>query len=305
MRIVNDTRIFWSVFLVLVFVLALPATGARAQEGYARPELLIETEELAKLVDEPDVVVIDTVDPARYWRAHIPEAVNIFTPNVADIKARKKNGYPLSEEDAERIFGKAGIGKDTRVVVYDGGEGPAASGVWFVLDFFGHQKVRVLNGGFRKWVDEGRPVTQKVPVVEKAEFVAKPKPEKVVTLKWLKKNLRNKDIVLVDTRSFKEFIGQTVLPAAARGGHIPGAMHLEWKKFTDKMNTFKSAERIKKVLTRRGITRDTKIVAYCQSGIGRSTDMALAMKLIGYDNVVDYTGSWQEWSADPRLPIEK
>ena len=292
--------------LLSACILTMLFSSAAAWAGeYARPELLISTEELAKVMNQRNVRIIDAVDPASYRRAHIPGAVNIFYRDVAMIEARKKNGYPVSEEDAEKIFGEAGIDKDTQVVVYDGGEGPFASGVWFVLNFFSHKNVKVLNGGFRKWVKEGRAVTQDAPKVEKARFVAKPDPKKIVTLKWLKKNLRNKDIVIVDTRSFKEFIGEDIRPGAARGGHIPKAMHLEWVKFTDKLNTFKPADRIEKILARRGITKDTRVVTYCQTGIGRSTDLALAMRLIGYDNVVEYTGSWEEWSSDPRLPIEK
>jgi thiosulfate/3-mercaptopyruvate sulfurtransferase len=295
-------KIVRSLFAVVAFATGSAATWA---QGYARPELLIETEELAKLMNQPNVRLIDAIDPAAYQRAHIPGAVNIFYLDVAKLEARKKNGYPLSEADAEKIFGEAGIDAGTQVVVYDGGEGPFASGVWFVLDFFGHKNVKVLNGGFRKWLKEGRPVTQEVAAVEKKKFTAKPQAEKVVTREWLEKNLRNKDVVVVDNRSFNEFIGKDVRPGASRGGHIPGAAHLEWTKFSDKVNTFKSAPDIEKALKQRGITKDTKVVTYCQTGIGRSTDMALAMKLIGYDNVVEYTGSWEEWSSDPRLPIEK
>ncbi len=292
--------------LIAAGILMMLLASATAWAGeYARPELLISTDELAKVMNRPNVRIIDAVDPASYRRAHIPGAVNIFYRDLATIESRKKNGYPISEDDAEKTFGEAGIDKDTQVIVYDGGEGPFSSGVWFVLNFFGHKTVKVLNGGFRKWMKEGRAVTQEAPKVEKARFVAKANPKKVVTLKWLKKNLRNNEIVIVDTRSFKEFIGEDIRPGAARGGHIPKAMHLEWVKFTDKVNTFKPADRIKKALARRGITKDTRVVTYCQTGIGRSTDLALAMRLIGYDNVAEYTGSWEEWSSDPRLPIEK
>lgn len=289
----------------LTAVVMAAATTAAVAQGYARPELLIETEELVKILNQPNLRLIDAVDASSYQRAHIPGAVNIFYLDLADLDARKKSGFPLGETEAERIFGNAGIDADTDIVVYDGGEGPSASGVWFALDFFGHKKVRVLNGGFRKWVKEGRPVTQDVPAVEKKKFSPKPHPDKVVTRAWIEKNLRSKDVVIVDTRSFNEFIGKDVRPGAARGGHVPGAVHLEWTKFSDKLNTFRSAQDIAKALNQRGITKDTKVVTYCQTGIGRSTDMALAMKLIGYDNVVEYTGSWEEWSADPRLPIEK
>ena len=285
--------------------LVLVASPGASAQGYARGDLLIETEAAAKLLGQPNVRLIDAADAASYQRAHIPGAVNIFYLDVAKLDSRKKNGHPLSEADAEKIFGDAGIDANTQVVVYDGGEGPFASGVWFVLEFFGHKNVKVLNGGFRKWLKEGRAVTQEAPAVEKKKFAAKPQPQKVATREWLEKNLRNKEVVFVDTRSFNEYIGKDVRPGASRGGHIPGAVHLEWTKFSDKLNTFKSAQDIEKALKQRGITKDTKVVTYCQTGIGRSTDMALAMKLIGWDNVVEYTGSWEEWSSDPRLPIEK
>ncbi|MEK7757998.1 MAG: sulfurtransferase [Pseudomonadota bacterium] len=287
---------------VLAFSFLIITTWAA---GYARPELLIETEELARILNQPNVRLVDAVEPASYQRAHLPGAVNVFYLDLAKIEERKKNGHPISNAEAEKIFGEAGIDNNTQVIIYDGGEGPSASGVWFVLDFFGHKNVKVLNGGFRKWLKEGRPVTQDVPTIEKKRFLAKEHPEKVVTREWVQKSLRNKDVVLVDTRSFNEYIGMDLRPGASRGGHLPGAVHLEWTRFSDKVNTFKSAAELEKVLQQRGITRNTKVVTYCGTGLGRSTDMALAMKLIGYDNVVEYTGSWEEWSADPRLPIEK
>ena len=286
--------------MVLVLVLAAPAWAGK---GYTRPELLIETDELAKIASSSNVRVVDAVDPGTYNRAHIPGAVNIFYQLLATLKTRKENGYPASPQDAEKIFGAAGIDDNTVVVVYDGGEGPIASAVWFALDFFGHKNVKVLNGGFRKWVKEGRPVTQDAAKVEKKKFTAAPHPEKIIALAGVK--ARDKNTVLADTRSFKEFIGQDLVPGAARGGHIPGAVFLEWTNFADSLETFKSADDIKKVLEKNGITKDTHVITYCQIGLGRSTMMAMAMKLAGYDNVLEYSGSWEEWSADPRLPLEK
>jgi thiosulfate/3-mercaptopyruvate sulfurtransferase len=283
---------------------ALFAAGAQAQ-GYARPELLIETEELARLLAQPKLRLVDAADAATYKRAHLPGAANIPYLDLSKIDERRGTGHPTSNFEAERIFGEAGIDAGTLVVVYDGGEGAPASGVWFVLDFFGHRYVRVLNGGFRKWLQEGRPVTQEVPAVAKKKFVPAPQPEKIVTREWVKRNLRGTGIVFADTRSFNEYIGREQPSGAARGGHIPGAIHLEWSNFSAGTASFRSAAEIEAELKKRGITRETKVVTYCQGGLGRSTDVAFAMKLIGWDNVVEYPGSWEEWSADPRLPLER
>jgi len=283
---------------------ALFAAGAQAQ-GYARPELLIETEELARLLADPRLRLVDAADAATYKRAHLPGAANIPYLDLSRIDERRGTGHPTSNFEAERLFGGAGIDAGTQVVVYDGGEGAPASGVWFVLDFFGHGNVRVLNGGFRKWLQEGRPVTQDVPVIARKKFTPSPQPAKIVTREWVKRNLRGHGIVFADTRSFNEYIGREQPPGAARGGHIPGAIHLEWSNFSAATASFKSAAEIEAELKKRGISRETKVVTYCQGGLGRSTDVALAMKLIGWDNVVEYPGSWEEWSADPRLPLER
>lgn len=278
--------------------------SAWGAEGYARPGLLVETAELAKVLNDPNVRLIDAVDPTLYGRAHIPGAVNLFYQELNKLEEKKKSGLPLSPEEAEKVFGEAGIDEKTPVIVYDGGEGPFASGVWHVLTAFGHPNVRVLNGGFRKWLKEGRPITQEVPKVEKRRFVARPQSDLMVKADWMVKNLGNKDLIVLDARSFKEYIGED-LRGVARGGHIPGAVHLEWVKVADKLETFKAADKLRQVFEERGITRDKELVTYCQNGVGRATDLLLALRLIGYDKVRLYTGSWQEWANDPSLPIEK
>lgn len=289
-----------------LFIFSGEVKGA---EKYAHPELLIETEELATILNDPQVRVIDAEDSSLYNRAHIPGAVNIFYETLADLEERKKSGFPASPESAETILGDVGIDENTLVIAYDSGEGRWASGVWFVLHFFGHEKVKVLNGGFRKWVKEGRPVTQEVPGVDKKRFVAKPHPDLIVNLEWMKENwlkesARDPTRILLDARSFQEFIG-TDLRGIARGGHVPGAVHLEWVKTSGKLESFKPADQLKKVFAQRGITPDKEIVAYCRTGVGRSTDLILALKLLGYENMRLYTGSWQEWGNDPTLPLEK
>lgn len=296
---------FWGFSALFLGIFLLKALYAA--EDYTHEEYLLETDELSKIIQEQTVRLIDAEEPAIYQRAHIPGAVNIPRPSLADIKARRETGYPVSKEEAEKILGEAGIDADTKVIVYDGGEGPNASGVWFVLTFFGHREVKVLNGGFRKWLKEGRPVTQEVPQIEKKQFLAKPQPALVITSEGIMKNKNNNNFILMDSRSFKEYIGEELRAGVARGGHLPGAVHLEWVKVSEKgmLDTFKKPGELEKVFTGRGISKDKEIVTYCQTGIGRATDLFLALKLLGYDNIRVYTGSWEDWGNDPALPIEK
>lgn len=294
-------KTIWSV-LAAISLLAVSAAGA--ESGYAR-DILISTDELIALHKRPDVVLVDTEDEVTCQRGHIPGAVNLPIALFTNLESRRKNGYPVTAADAEKLLGEAGIDNDTLVLIYDDGDGVAAAGLWFALDFFGHKNMKIINGGFRKWVKEGRPVTQDVPATTKKTYAASPRPEQVVTLDWMKKNLRKKNVAILDARSLNEYIGQTVSEGTSRGGHIPGARNLEWVKLSGDLETFKSADEMKKILGEHGITTESQVITYCNSGIGRSSFLSLAMDLAGYGKVREYTGSWEEWSADPRLPIQK
>ena len=287
-----------------IMMLALMAPAAWAELAYER-DILVGTDAFGELQKQPNVVLLDAEAPATYQRGHIPGAVNLPIALFTNLKSRRKNGYPVTVADAEKLLGEAGIDNDTLVVIYGNGDGKAAAGLWFALDFFGHEKMKVMNGGFRKWVKEDRAVTQDVPPVAKKKYTAKAHPEKVVTLKWLKKNMRKKNVAVIDARSLNEYIGQAVPEGTSRGGHIPGARHLEWSKLSGDLETFKSADEMRKILGKHGITKDTQVITYCNSGIGRSSFLSMALELAGYDKVKEYTGSWEEWSGDPRLPIQK
>jgi len=275
-----------------IMMLALVSPAAWAESAYER-DLLIDIDEFAGMQKQPGVVLLDAEAPATYQRGHIPGAVNLPITLFTNLKSRRKNGYPVTVADAEKLLGEAGIGNNTLVVIYGNGGGKAAAGLWFALDFFGHEKMQIMNGGFRKWVKEGRPVTQDVPKVVKKKYTAKAHPENVVTLKWLKKNMRKKNVTVIDARSLNEYIGQAVPEGTSRGGHIPGARHLEWSKLSGDLETFKSADEMRKILNKHGITKDTQVITYCNTGIGRSSFLSMALE------------SWEEWSGDPRLPIQK
>ncbi len=266
------------------------------------PGYLVEAKELASLLDKPNVVIVDSRAKEKYQKFHIPSAVNIpktLLRAPEDIEYKGANGFAISPEKAEKIFGEAGIGADSRVIVYDSVTFPDASIIWTLLKYYGHENVQVLNGGYEKWFSDGRPVTHETKVIKRANFKAIPKPEMVATLKWLLD--KKKDIAILDMRTFAEYIG-TNSAGNKRGGSIPGAINIEWTEFAGD-STVKSAEEIQKVLNKYGVTKDKEIVAYCNWGIGRSTYGFMVLKMLGFEKVRVYGGSMEDWSAKPELPI--
>ncbi|NIR96653.1 MAG: sulfurtransferase [Gammaproteobacteria bacterium] len=295
----NRTVAGWALIAGLLAML-LPAAGAAQGD-----DIWVETDELDELMAQPNTVLLDAKSPDIYERAHIPGAINLHYLNFADIETRSDNGFPVSPDNAEKLLGEAGVSNETTAIIYDGGQGPPASGLWFAMRFFGHDNVKILDGGFRKWLAEDRPVTQKVPEVKERSFSAKPHPDMVATIDEVKANLRGGQAKIVDNRSLEEFIGENVLPNAARGGHIPRAQRLEWQKLSGELATRKEPRAQRQVMDKAGLASDDEIIAYCQSGIGRSTFFYLMAKQLGYPNVRVFTGSWEEWSANSRLPVEK
>lgn len=294
----------------LICILLVFSTGNQKTEGQTEksstvkllPGYLIETKELSALLYKPDMVIVDARSSEKYQKAHIPNAVNIpknlfRTPE--DMEYKRINGFVIPPEKAAKVFGKAGIGVNSRVIVYDSITFPDASIILVLLRYYGHNNVQVLRGGYEKWISEGLPVTDKPTVVKKANFKAAPKPEMVATLEWILTN--RKAITILDMRSFAEYIGTN--PAEnKRGGSIPGAINIEWTEFAGD-STVKSAEEIQKVLNKYGVTKNKEIVTYCNWGIGRSTYGFMVLKMLGFEKVRIYGGSMEDWSAKPELPM--
>ncbi len=295
--------------LVLLFLVALFATGCGsdgrpAEVGFE--DYLVETGELARLLSSRDVVVVDARPEEDYRKAHIPGAVSLpksrFREDLKTVlEYKSEHGFAVPPETAERIFGEAGVDERTRVIVYDSLSFPDASIVWATLTYFGHRDVRVLNGGFEKWVREGRPVSTENPAPVRKRFRASPNPDMVASLQWLLDN-RNR-VVVLDMRSLAEYAG---IDAAGnpRGGHIPGAINVEWKELAGD-GTVKPAADIRRILREKGLddSDGKEIVTYCNVGIGRSTYGLMVLKMLGFDRVRVYGGSFEDWSASGRTKV--
>jgi len=267
---------------------------------YANPHLLWSVDELKSRLHDPRLVLMDMRPPEAYSNGHIPSArsFDIFGISLIDTRPEPLKAFLWM---IEHIIQAKGVNDDSTVVVYDDIAGMRSARLFWFLEFFGHDDVHMLNGGFNAWRDAGLPLTHEATVPKGGNFKMKPLAGRIATVDDVLQKLRSPSAVVVDTRSDAEYTGQLV--RAKRGGAIPGAVHLEWTRNLDDKGFFKSADDLKKMYEERNITPDKQVIPHCQ-GAYRSAHTYLALRLIGYPNVRNYLGSWGEWGNRDDLPIE-
>lgn len=273
---------------------------------YAHPELLAEPEWLATVLDDPKVRVIDCATVEAYRRAHIPGAVQL--PVHYYIKERDPEGSDhgtlvMPPAEFEDLMAKLGVSNDTTVITYDDNNGLVASRLWWVLKYYGHTNAKVLNGGWHRWLTEGRPVTFHGTRAPKGSFSATPNPDIYATVDYLKEMHTNPACQVLDARTDQEWDG-TNDRGNKRSGRVPGSHHMEWVRFvaTDDNRKFLPAGEIEALLKSAGIERDKPTITYCQGGI-RAAHAAFVMELIGYKDIRVYDGSMREWANREDTPL--
>jgi len=287
----------------LLAILLLSAGGLQGQVSpYRHPELLIETQKLARLLSSPQLRLLDARPREEYRAGHLPGAVNLPALATDDGEANRR-GFPLPPEWAERLFRGAGISSNSQVVIYDDQGNRFAARVFYVLEFFGHSHAQVLNGGFKKWQSEGLPLNTDSPGAAPGDFKPRANPALIATSEWVKAHLNDPQVKLLDGRSQSEFRGERI--QGPRGGHIPGAINLEWTQVLNagEIKTFLDAPSLEKLFSAAHISPSQEVVTYCQVGL-RAANLYFALRLLGYERVRMYDGSWQEWSALADLPVE-
>ena len=288
----------------LLAILLLSSGGLQGQVSpYRHPELLIETQKLVPLLSSPQLRLLDARPREEYRLGHLPGAMNLPAPSTDDLDANRR-GFPIPPEWAERLFRGAGINSDSQVVIYDDQGNRFATRVFYVLEFFGHSRVQVLNGGFKKWQNEGLPLTTDSPGIAPGDFNPQANPAIIATSQWVNAHLKDPQVKLLDARSAAEFKGGRI--QGPRGGHIPGAINLEWTRVLDsgEIKTFLDAPSLEKLFSDAQVLPSHEVVTYCQMGM-RAAELYFALRLLGYERVRIYDGSWQEWSALADLPVEK
>jgi thiosulfate/3-mercaptopyruvate sulfurtransferase len=273
---------------------------------------LISVDELATLINENAVSVIDTRHPDEYREDHIPGAVNIYEI-FSYIATSKNGGYDALRRTFADLFGAAGLCGRERVVVYednmDSGYGRSCRG-YFLLKYLGHSNAQVLHGGYQAWLDENKPITAESPVVKKCIFPVNPDHSIMVSTEEMLGSLNDTDIIKLDCRDYAEWISTSSSPYgpdyAPRKGRIPGAVWIEWYQVMRQdgpIPWFKTPEELRAIFAKVGITAESSVYVYCFKG-ARSSNTYIALKLAGIENVRNYFFSWNEWSRDPSLPIE-
>jgi thiosulfate/3-mercaptopyruvate sulfurtransferase len=260
--------------------------------------LFIDAEKLHGLADHAGVqiVAVDTADD--FAAGHIPGAVAI---DMRDLMAsRGSTGGLLPSDDAlAELFSNAGLRNDATIVAYDrAGDGQAAR-LLYTLDVAGHDAIALLDGGLGAWQAAGFGLETGEPATQPSDFKIARRPERIADRDWIEARLNDDDVAFMDVRSADEYAGRDI--RSARGGHIPGAAHLNWLELKDDNGRRKPAAELESLLADAGIHKNDEVATYCQTHV-RSSYAYLVLKALGY-KPRGYPGAWSEWGNAQDTPV--
>jgi thiosulfate/3-mercaptopyruvate sulfurtransferase len=276
-------------------------------QQYAHPERLVTTQWLEDNIGTPGLVVLESnEDILLYDVGHVPGAVKIdWHTELNDSVMRDY----LNGEQFAALMAKKGVSRDDTVVIYGDKSNWWATYALWVFTLFGHEDVRILNGGRDLWIAEGRELTKELPSVTPTDYPVIERNDEAIRA-FKDDVIAHLGKPLVDVRSPEEYSGErTHMPAypeegALRGGHIPTAVSVPWAKAANENGTFKSLDDLNALYRdENGITGEEDVIAYCRIGERSSHTWFVLKYLMGIDNVRNYDGSWTEWGSAVRVPI--
>ena len=272
-------------------------------------EVLVTTDWVVQHSKDANVRIVEVdVDTTAYDQGHVPGAAGWnWTTELCDTLVR--DIIPIKK--LEDLLGKTGIDNNTTIVLYGDNNNWFAAWAFWQLKMYGHADIRIMDGGRKKWLAEGRDLSTTAPEIQAKTYTASaPDLSLRAFLPEVQQAMKNKSAAMVDVRSPAEFTGEILAPpglpeTCQRGGHIPGAKNIPWGKNCNEDGTFKSFDDLTSLYAAQGITGDTPVIAYCRIG-ERSSLTWFAMKyLLGFKDVKNYDGSWTEWGNLVGAPVEK
>jgi len=277
---------------------------------YAHPEVLVTTQWVADHAGDPNVRVVEIdVDTKAYDEGHVPGAIAwAWNSQLCDTLTRDI----LSKEQFERLNNESGVGNNTTLVLYGDNNNWFAAWAFWQAKIYGHKDVRLMDGGRKKWMLEGRELSTDKPAVKassgyrasEADFALR------AFLPQVQEAERNRSGAMIDVRSPQEFTGEILAPpglpeTCQRGGHIPGARNVPWATAANQDGTFKSFDELRQLYGREGVDGSRPVIAYCRIGERSSHTWFVLKYLLGFDNVRNYDGSWTEWGNLVGAPVER
>lgn len=280
-----------------------------ATKGYANTDVLVDADWVEQHRSEPNVKLVEVdVDTNAYSEGHIPGAVSWNWTSQLNDQLRRD--IP-SKADLESLLRQTGIRNSDTVILYGDNNNWFAAFAFWILKIYGHQDVRLMDGGRKKWVADARTLTKDEEKPEASDYSAQEADKSLrANVQDVLKNLQDSQFNLVDVRSPAEFTGEVIAPlgmteTAQRGGHVPGAKNIPWAQAVNDDGTFKDADALKSLYGAKGVDNSKPVIAYCRIGERSSHTWFVLHYLLGYPNCKNYDGSWTEYGSMIGVPIEK